>query len=532
MTQHTLPFAAKLAIVSAPRNSDALAPRVVCRRSGRDRVALFDQFDSWKPSDFEAFEASKWRSNRFNVPRGQVRDRLKSLLEQSLARSGADWSALELWTSRPEPNFFNGHEVRDQWALLVRPEAERARIEVVQGAVTAARPEVHHAHLGVQVDAAGVRGWLRVPREAGWDQPGWRAQVALLSMLAGVEPLHLELDGQRAEPGALEAAAADPTPREVGIVWAQTVDDALAGGGGLDDLAMWLSGALPVLQAILVAAPAAAAAAPAPVEAASEASTPSVAAPSAPPPAASQAEARPWQRYRPPPVERKERPVSQGPAAAERLVPPALRAALERELREEEARQRAAEEARLRAHEEIRRREAAWRERQQYPRPAPPAVGRPGYDRPMPDRTAQPPAADQPQRPQQPYGQRPVDDRGGQRWDNRQDPRRDAPGGQGNRPADRGAHGGHHGGSHGAHPAGQQGGQHGGFQGGRGRPYEVRDAAPAPAITTLGPGAKVALTSGLFAGKTGTVSALHGDQAQVLLGLLSVRVPVASLQLT
>lgn len=50
-------------------------------------------------------------------------------------------------------------------------------------------------------------------------------------------------------------------------------------------------------------------------------------------------------------------------------------------------------------------------------------------------------------------------------------------------------------------------------------------------MTTLGPGAKVALTSGLFAGKSGTVSALHGDQAQVLLGLLSVRVPVASLQL-
>lgn len=497
-------------------------------------MALFDQFDAWKTSDFEAFEQPKWRSNRFNVPRGQVRDRLKSLLEQALGRSGADWSALELWTSRPEPNFFNNHEVKDQWALLVRPESERERIEVVQGAVTATRPQLHHAHLGVQIDAAGVRGWLRVPREAIWDQPGWRTQTELLTMLAGVEPLHLELDGQRAAPEALQAAAADPAPREVSIVWAQSTDEALAGGGGLDDLAMWLSAALPVLQAILVAAPATAAAAPPVSPAVSEPAAPSPVAAVAPMAAATQPEARPWQRYRPPPVERKERPAPQGAAAAERLVPPALRAALERELREEEARRLAAEEARLRAQDELRRREAAWQERQQYPRHAQPHGGRQGQGQgPMPGQPPQPAPGPAARTDRGPYGGRPAsqhNEPGSQRWsqggqqsgehvgqrgaahggrarwdarpDARSDPRRDA---QQPRPTDGG-------------PS-------------RGRPYEVRDAAPAPAVTTLGPGATVALTSGLFSGKTGTVSALHGDQAQVMLGLLSVRVPVASLRL-
>jgi len=50
-------------------------------------------------------------------------------------------------------------------------------------------------------------------------------------------------------------------------------------------------------------------------------------------------------------------------------------------------------------------------------------------------------------------------------------------------------------------------------------------------VTTLAPGAKVILQAGLFAGKPATLTELHGDQAQVHLGLMSVRVPLASLKL-
>ena len=67
----------------------------------------------------------------------------------------------------------------------------------------------------------------------------------------------------------------------------------------------------------------------------------------------------------------------------------------------------------------------------------------------------------------------------------------------------------------------------------RGRPFELGPSHDKPAATptVLGPGAKVQLQKGLFSGKLGTVTALAGDSAQVLLGLMTVRVPTADLRL-
>ncbi len=499
-------------------------------------MALFDAFDSWRSSDFAAFAATKWRSNRFNVERSQVRDRLRSLLEQALQRSGVNHEGLELWTSRHEPNFFNGHEVRDQWALLIRPEPEREHIEVRDGTVTAARPQDHHAHLGVQIDETGVRGWLRIPAGALWDQPGWRQQMDALAMLSSVEPLRLTLGGQAATLEALEAAASQPDPVEVAILWAQTAEQAEAGAAGLDDLAMWLSVAVPVLRLMLVAAPEAAVlpAAPEPPATVSESATP-VTKPT--PAAAQQAEPRQWQRYRPPPVERKERPESPRQDTLERLVPPALRAQLQREVEQEQARERALE--------ETRRREAEWRARGPHDRHP---QDRYPQDRPLHGQSANPPmpAGNRPIQPQQPPAPPQVYPRPGlygpaappqplQTAAQRFGPhdRHDGPQQPGQRRTD--DRGGQHRPPHeGRRPDASGPPQRQDFAGTPrlgGRPFEVRDAAPAPAVTTLAPGAKVILQSGLFAGKPATLTELHGDQAQVHLGLMSVRVPLASLKL-
>ncbi len=65
-----------------------------------------------------------------------------------------------------------------------------------------------------------------------------------------------------------------------------------------------------------------------------------------------------------------------------------------------------------------------------------------------------------------------------------------------------------------------------------GRPFELGPTPHKPATSSgvLAPGARVELQKGLFAGKTGTVAELAGGHVQVLLGLMSVRVPLADLR--
>jgi len=50
-------------------------------------------------------------------------------------------------------------------------------------------------------------------------------------------------------------------------------------------------------------------------------------------------------------------------------------------------------------------------------------------------------------------------------------------------------------------------------------------------VTTVAPGARVTLNTGLFAGKVGTVQAVAGDTVHVLLGLMAVKVALADVRL-
>ncbi len=65
-----------------------------------------------------------------------------------------------------------------------------------------------------------------------------------------------------------------------------------------------------------------------------------------------------------------------------------------------------------------------------------------------------------------------------------------------------------------------------------GRPFELAPEPKKPvAATVLGPGARVRLTSGLFAGKFGTVTEIRGEDVRVMLGLMAVKVGKSDLQL-
>ena len=67
---------------------------------------------------------------------------------------------------------------------------------------------------------------------------------------------------------------------------------------------------------------------------------------------------------------------------------------------------------------------------------------------------------------------------------------------------------------------------------GAGRPFELRpDPRERPAHETVAPGARVTLLSGLFAGKTATVTHVAGDHVQVHVGLMAVKVPIGDVRL-
>jgi len=68
--------------------------------------------------------------------------------------------------------------------------------------------------------------------------------------------------------------------------------------------------------------------------------------------------------------------------------------------------------------------------------------------------------------------------------------------------------------------------------GGSSRPYELGpDPRERETVTTVAPGARVTLNTGLFAGKVGTVQAVAGDTVHVLLGLMAVKVALADVRL-
>ena len=258
-------------------------------------MALFETFERWQDADFAAWQPAKRASNRFTPERSRVRERCKSLLEQALDRCGIARSPLEVWASKPEPSFFNDHSVDHIAVVLTRAQADRERLESQHAQLSAARPEVFAAHAGLVVDANGVEVALRVPALA-------QADVAAAIAAAGDWAGWADLFGW-----------AVATTDGVAVARRWDVAQALAWEDPSGDLAMWLSQALPALQALIGQFVLPEPAAPAPAAARTSAPLP---------PAAVQASARAWQPYRPQmPAPPRKVPLEPRPSLLERLDP-------------------------------------------------------------------------------------------------------------------------------------------------------------------------------------------------------------------
>lgn len=132
-----------------------------------------DAFEGFAPEDFDAFDPRKWRSNRFNLERMRVRDKLASLGRAVLAEIPEVADRLRLEQSDPTPSIFNGHEVRAAWLCLRRQEAEQrfhlATLERVLKLVDLVQdPDPRHTEviLSGRLDHEGLEVSLRMHAHA------------------------------------------------------------------------------------------------------------------------------------------------------------------------------------------------------------------------------------------------------------------------------------------------------------------------------------------------------------------------------
>lgn len=197
-------------------------------------MALFERFERWQPEDFDAFLAPKWASNRFNVERGRVKERLRSAFEQISERQPELLQGLDVWVSRHDPCFFNQHSVSELLAVVVRSQAQREALEHADPRLSATQPDRHHAHAGMRMDATSVELRLSVPEEAYYDlqmSEEARQGLAELGMLLGQSDLGSQ--------GGLQALRRFER------------DEALAWPDPLAQLLEWLELAAPLLRKIL-----------------------------------------------------------------------------------------------------------------------------------------------------------------------------------------------------------------------------------------------------------------------------------------
>jgi sRNA-binding protein len=141
-----------------------------------------EEFDGFSDADHDAFRPEKWRSNRFNLERMKVRERLKALGRQVvsfLAQAGLE---LDADVTPEQPSLWNAHEVSDLWLYLVRPAADRKTLGPVLDKGRAlheviADPALHrrHIHMVVRVHLGGVDVGLVLPATAWIDRENARS---------------------------------------------------------------------------------------------------------------------------------------------------------------------------------------------------------------------------------------------------------------------------------------------------------------------------------------------------------------------
>lgn len=131
------------------------------------------EFDGFVAADFDAFEEKKWSSNRFNLERMRVRNKLQALETQINSRFEAAGVAIQSDVTLDHPTILNNKKVEAIWLTFSRTEEQRRTLSrfiereiSLADRVQDANPQHQHLHLGVRVGYEGVEVGLNMYRHA------------------------------------------------------------------------------------------------------------------------------------------------------------------------------------------------------------------------------------------------------------------------------------------------------------------------------------------------------------------------------
>lgn len=142
------------------------------------------EFSGLGAADFDAFEERKWASNRFNLERMRVREKLHVLGAQLLTAELRASLGVELCASQDHPSVFNNRRVDSQWAYFARSAAERKRLATIIDREHPLHrriedPAEHHLHavLAVRVYLEGADVLFGIHRNAWVDARNLAARL-------------------------------------------------------------------------------------------------------------------------------------------------------------------------------------------------------------------------------------------------------------------------------------------------------------------------------------------------------------------
>jgi len=206
-------------------------------------------FEGLTEEDFDQYLPKCWSNNRYNLGRMRVKERLGLLIESVRAVVEADGLTVE--ASSEIPSVWNGRQVCDQWAYVIRDTAEKRRLQPVMAKqldlasrLKAPAEHLQHALLAVRLDHEGLEISLRLNAHAVVDLINLiaraAADVAPLETALGAMNEDILLDGAPVTTARLlgAAQAARAGEREWVVVGQQIPrEDAISAGTDVIDLA-------------------------------------------------------------------------------------------------------------------------------------------------------------------------------------------------------------------------------------------------------------------------------------------------------
>ena len=206
-------------------------------------------FEGLTEEDFDQYLPKCWSNNRYNLGRMRVKERLGRLIEAVRAGAGSDGLTVE--ASSEIPSVWNGRQVCDQWAYVIRDSAEKRRLQPVMAKqldlasrLKAPAEHLQHALLAVRLDHEALEISLRLNAHAVVDLinllASAAADVAPLEAALGSMNEEILLDGSPVKTANLLAAAqaARDGEREWVVVGRLIPrEEAIDAGTGVVDLA-------------------------------------------------------------------------------------------------------------------------------------------------------------------------------------------------------------------------------------------------------------------------------------------------------